>query len=318
MNEIAAIVLLTAALVGLSVNAVLVARRAESAESAERGGPPASGLRPTLLQTARRIVDDSVGAYVIRRVLGRRTEAAQPAAIAELSDEEVAFRIGAQPTRPSQALEGEPASIAATAPTGTWTSSESSALSGDPAPSRLLLYRDATVVLAVVAIVVVGSTLLIGQQRGEVAAETAVPPSDEPVVAGFGAAPSGDDPSDEPSAASSAPSDVAAGAFLPESVTASGSTGPAATPTPAAPELAPRGAGTSVPTPVPTGTPRPTSRPTLAPTPKPTSRATATPRPTPTSPPTPQPTSTPTATPPPTPEPTPTETPTPEPTPTPS
>ncbi len=286
-----------------------------------KAAPGASGpdAAPDAVGGALDVVDRSIGMYVVRRLIGRRTsKPEEPAPPVMLSADQVAYRIGAigatravppgsaDPSEPRAPLVVGPAAAATAARAATHPATEVGPATHTPRPGaaapRDRLVRDSGVALLVLA--TVGLAAVVLWPHG---------PTGEPDQSIFGvnrtvATPG---PTGEVEAATAEPTDgVSPGA--------SSEPGTAVPTSPVVPRVT---APTGQPTPKlpPGATPRPTSR--LAPTPNPTTGATATPTtgatPTPEPTPTPTPEETPTPTPEPTPEPTPTPTPDPTPTPTP-
>jgi hypothetical protein len=250
-----------------------------------------------------RIIDESVGMWMLRRALGRPTEPVEPVdeAIAEPALDEIVYRIGVPgappptlPVRlvvskaPSNAEPAPPATSQPVAPLGTVVADRPAGRRRRTRPSGALAAQRrfaGVVALAVVAIAL--TTLALGsrQLRGAVLSVTGTPGSspDGGFVSGDSAAPSADaiDP----------------GSSIPAPPTAEASATPAPPVTPAAPTVTPRPA--VAPTPNPTRTTRPTARPTASPQASgaPTPSPSAGPSPTPPSPTPPPPSPTPDASP---------------------
>jgi hypothetical protein len=216
-----------------------------------------------------RIVDESVGMYVLRRALGRSTEAAfdrDAAAVeaeAAIAEDEIAYRIGVPgapvPTLPTRFVISKAPPQAHPIPPVAPVATRSVA-GGRPQARRsgaLPLQRRLAGVVAVGVVVLAAYAALSlprGQQ-GEVLSATGTP--------GVAGTPIASELAMAPTASSTPPPS--------EAVPPSPSPSPTAAPTPTpTPTPAPTPKAASTPAPTPRRTPRATPKPTPAPTPNPT------------------------------------------------
>ena len=285
--DVVSVIIAAAAVVGL-VTFVVTAVTARTAPGAPKPPQPTKAVRrPGPFDSARDVIDGSIGMYVIRRLMGRPTAPPPDVVTTATGPSDVAA--GASTASPIR----HAVAVGAHSSAGSGVSS-AAAPRAAPEP-RERLVRDAGIALIVLA--TLGLVAVLVWPGG---------PGHQPGPTHLAVMPAG--PTQLDGEGSSAPASVNSGSVL------------AATATPPSASATPSPAATSVvratavvkarpaPTPSPTsGSRQPAPTPTPTPTPEPTPGSTATPTPTP------EPTPGSTATPFPTPEPTPTPTPTPVP-----
>jgi hypothetical protein len=224
-----------------------------------------------------RMIDESVGMYVVRRAIGRSTEAAadRDAAAAEtqaaIEQAAIAYRIGVPgapaPTIPTRFVVSKAPQQAHPIPPVVPVTTRVGG--GRPQARRsaaLPLQRRAAGVVTVLVVVLVAFAALSLPRapEGAVLSATGTPGRSAELAAGPTGSPDG--------SAAAPPSDAAATSPAP-------ATGPP--PTPAVPTSPPAVAPPATVAPTPPPTPRPTPTPTTRPTPKPTPKPTPPPTPTP-------------------------------------
>ena len=295
--------------IAVAATVVAVAALRRTAERETGGRPASQAHRPGVIASAVEVVDASIGAYLVRRMLGRSTTTraegrAERARVAMAADEEAARRAGVAgpsgvaPTRlivagtaashPPQELrdrQAHPLTVAPPRPV--WRR-------GLVPPPTAAMAAAGLMALFVVAFA--AAFTLWPRPAGGVLSGTGTP---APTPSADGLLPP--TPSGSPTTTVSTVQPTASETPDPD---------PTATAT-ATPAVAPTATLAATRTPRPTARPTNTPRPTARPTPTPTATAGPTPSPTPTPAPTPEPTAAPTPeptpvpTPPPTPEPTP-------------